>query len=333
MPLLQTLKQPIGDTLMHRRTFILATSLIALASTASAQGWPEKTIRFVVPFPAGGPLDSVARTLAEAVSVKLGQAIVVENKAGAVGTIGTENVVRSPADGYSVLLGFSGGHALTPSIMSLRFDPLKDVPPLLGLARSELVLVSGKRAKGQSITDFIKVAKDKDNLVGGIGTGSTNHLVGELFKRATGIKGTHVPYQGAAPLSIAVMVGEVDFAVLDVGAVLPYIQAGSMVPLAVASAKRSSFLPDVPTFVEAGVAGVMFENVYGAFLPAGVPREVQNKLGQAISFALDTPAVKTQFGRLGVVPLTMGADQLDAVIRHQAATLVPVAHELNIYLK
>lgn len=271
---------------MHRRNFILAASLTALASSALAQGWPDKAIRFVVPFPAGGPLDAVARALGEATSAKLGQAVVVDNRAGAVGTIGTESVVRSPADGYSVLLGFSGGHALTPAIMSLRFDPMKDVPPLMGVARSELVLVTGKKAKGQPLAEFIKAAKAKDNSVGGIGTGSTNHLVGELFKRATGIKGTHVPYQGAAPLAIAVMAGEVDFAVLDVGAALSHVHAGNMVALAVVSAKRSVFLPDVPTLAEGGVRNLTFENLYGIFLPAGVPPDIQARLTQAISHAL-----------------------------------------------
>lgn len=315
---------------MRLLKLVLATSMLVCAAGAAAQTWPDRPIRFVVPFPAGGPLDAVARTLAEATGPVLGQTIVVDNKAGAVGTIGTENVVRSPSDGYSVLLGFSGGHALTPAIMTLRFDPLKDIPPLLGVASSELVLVSGKKAKGLSLADFIKAAKDKDNTVGGIGTGSTNHLVGELFKRATGIKGTHVPYQGAAPLAIAVIAGEVDFAVLDVGAVLPHVQAGNIVPLAVASAKRSPFLPDVPTLAEGGVAGVTFENIYGVFLPAGAPRAIQEKLGQAVTAALGTPAVKAQFGKLGVVPLSMNAEQLDAVIRSQAAALVPVARDLKI---
>jgi tripartite-type tricarboxylate transporter receptor subunit TctC len=315
---------------MHRRNFLLATSLMALTTTASAQGWPDKAIRFVVPFPAGGPLDAVARALGEATAAKLGQAVVIDNKAGAVGTIGTENVARSPADGYSVLFGFSGGHALTPAIMSLRFDPMKDLPPLIGVARSELVLVTGKKAKGQSLSDFIKAAKEKDNSVGGIGTGSTNHLVGELFKRATGIKGAHVPYQGAAPLAIAVISGEVDFAVLDVGAVLPHVQAGNMVPLAVASAKRSPFLPDVPTLAEGGVPGVTFENIYGVFLPAGVPRDVHDKLAAALSDALAAPSVRAHFSKLGVAPLSMGGGQLDAEIRGQAATLVPVARDLKI---
>lgn len=305
-------------------------ALLAFVTAASAQTWPVKAIRFVVPFPAGGPLDAVARTLAEASGPKLGQPIVVDNKPGAVGSIGTENVARSSPDGYSVLFGFTGGHALTPAIMTLRFDPLKDLPPLMGVARSELVLVTGRKAKGQSLASFIEAARRKDNTVGGIGTGSTNHLVGELFKRATGIKGTHVPYQGAAPLALAVIAGEVDLAVLDVGAAMAHVHAGNMVPLAVASTKRSSFLPDVPTLSEAGIAGVVFENVYGVFLPAGVPKDVQDRLRSALTAALDTAPVKEQFAKLGVVPSAIAPDQLEALIKSQAATLVPVANELKI---
>jgi tripartite-type tricarboxylate transporter receptor subunit TctC len=319
-----------GDFNLRAPTLLLAAALTALSTAAAAQGWPSKALRFVVPFPPGGPLDAVARTLAEAASPPLGQAIVVDNRPGALGTIGAENVARAPADGYSVLLGFSGGHALTPSIMTLRFDPLKELPPLVGLAKSELVLVAGKKAKGHSLAEFIDSAKRKDNSVGGIGTGSTNHLVGELFKRATGIKGTHVPYQGAAPLALAVISEEVDFAVLDVGAILAHVQAGNMVALAVASTKRSQFLPGVPTMGEAGIAGVNLENVYAAFLPAGVPKDAQDKLASTLADALSSPAVRQQFARLGVTPSVITREEMESLIKGQAAALVPVATELKI---
>jgi len=193
------------------------------------------------------------------------------------------------------------------------------------------VLVTGKRNKGVALQDFLKqIRAKKDNTVGGIGTGSTNHLVGELFKRTAGIQGTHVPYQGAAPLALAVMSGEVDFAVLDVGAVLTHVQAGNIVPLLVASAKRSVFLPDVPTMAESGIPGVVFENVYGMFLPAGVPKDVQDKLYAETATALGTASVKEQLNKLGLVPVVMPAADLSAVIKSQSEALVPIARDLNI---
>jgi tripartite-type tricarboxylate transporter receptor subunit TctC len=313
------------------RRMAVAAALFAATGFAFAQVWPSKPVRFVVPFPPGGPLDAVARTIGQAVQSLLGQPIVIENKPGALGSIGTEAVARAPADGYTVLFGFSGGHSLTPATMALRYDPIKELPPVIGVARSELVLVSGRAAKGAGILEFIQRAKErKENTVGGIGTGSTNHLVGELFKRATGISGTHVPYQGAAPLALAVMSGEVDLAVLDVGAVLTHIQAGNMAALAVASAARSRFLPDVPTLAEAGVPGIAFENVYGVFAPSGTPREAVDKLAESITGAIASTPVKEQFTKFGLLPVAMPRAELDAAIRAQAAALVPIANELKI---
>jgi tripartite-type tricarboxylate transporter receptor subunit TctC len=313
------------------KRLLQALALLAFISCAAAQSWPTKPVRFVVSFPPGGPLDGLARAVGQSLSPALGQPVVVDNRPGALGTIGSEAAARSPADGHTVLVASSGGHALTPAIMTLKFDPLKDLPPLMGVARSEMVLVTGKNNKGVPLQDFLKQSRaKKDNTVGGIGTGSTNHLVGELFKRAAGIQGTHVPYQGGAPLALAVMSGEVDFAVLDVGAVLTHIQAGNIVPMLVASPKRSAFLPDVPTMSEAGLAGVTFENVYGLFLPAGVPKDVQEKLYAATASAMETASVKEQLNKLGLVPSVMTRAELDAIIKSQAEALVPMARELKI---
>ena len=309
-------------------------ALLAFVGCAAAQTWPSKPVRFVVSFPPGGPLDGLARAVGQGVSPALGQPVVIDNRPGALGTIGSESAARSPADGYTVLVAFSGGHALTPAIMNLKFDPSKDLPPLMGVARSELVLVTGKKNKGISLQDFLKQSRaKKDNTVGGIGTGSTNHLVGERFKRTAGVQGTHVPYQGAAPLALAVMSGEVDFAVLDVGAVLTHIQAGNIVPLIVASPKRSAFLPDVPTMQEAGFPGVIFENVYGLFLPAGVPKDVQDKLQAATAAAIESAGVKEQLNRLGLVPSVIPKAELESIIKAQAEALVPMARELNIRIE
>ncbi|CAN5692913.1 tripartite tricarboxylate transporter substrate-binding protein [soil metagenome] len=307
---------------------VLALPLGAL----QAQTWPNKPVRMVVAFPPGGPADAVARAIGQAISPALAQQVIVDNRPGALGTIGADSVARSPADGYTALLGFSGGHSLTPAIMTMKYDPLKELPPLLGVARSAMVLVTGSKNKGMTLQDFIKLAKSKSDPVnvGGIGTGSTNHLVGELFKRAAGIKGQHVPYNGASPLALAAISGEVELAVIDVGGVLSYLNSGNLIALAVASDKRSEFLPNVPTTAEAGFPTVVSENVYGVFLPKGVPNDIQSKLGSAIATAIGSQPVQEQFHRLGLVPQVIAKAELDALIKKQAETLVPIAQELKI---
>jgi tripartite-type tricarboxylate transporter receptor subunit TctC len=306
--------------------------LLACSATAFAQAaFPSKPIRVIVPFPAGGPLDGMARVLGQAITPILSQPVLVDNRPGALGTIGSEAVARSPADGYTVLAGFSGGHSVTPAIMTLRFDPVQDLPPLAGVARSDMVLVAGANYKGQSLQDFVKGAKArKDVNIGAIGTGSTNHLVGGLFQRAAGFSAAHVPYQGAAPLATAVMAGQVDFAVLDVGAVLPHIASGKLVALAVANASRSEFLPSVPTTAEAGYPAVVSQNLYCLFLPAGTPKDAQEKLHSAFSAAGQSAAVKEQFGRMGLVPTSLSGAEVSALIAQQRDALVPVARDLKI---
>jgi tripartite-type tricarboxylate transporter receptor subunit TctC len=313
---------------------LLAFALIASAAAAQAQAWPNKPIRFVVPFPAAGPVDLVGRSIGQAIGPGLGTQVIVDNRVGAFGTIGSDAVAKSPPDGYTALVMVSGGHSLTPAIMNLKYDPLKDLPVLLGVARSEHVLVTGAKNKGMSLQDFIKSAKASPGKVnvGGIGTGSTNHLAGEMFQRQAGFTGLHVPYNGASPLALAVMSGEVDLAVIDMGGVLPHIAAGNLVPLAVASTKRSEFLPNAPTTAEAGFPNLISENVYGIFLPAGVPKEVQAKLSGAIVAAVGTPAVQEQLRKAGLVPQVIPRADLEAMIKSQHDKLVPLAQELKIRL-
>lgn len=307
-------------------------TLTLFASIAFAQSWPTKPVKLVVGFPAGGPADSVARALGNAASPNLGQPVVIDNRAGALATIGSEAVARSPADGYTALLGFAAGHALTPAIMNLRFDPIKDLPSIVGVARSELVLVTGGKNKGMTLQDFIRKAKasgDKTN-VGAIGTGSINHLTGELFKRAAGFTSQHIPYPGAAPLALAVIAGEVDLAVIDMGGVLAHVTAGNLVPLAVASAKRSEFLPNVPTTGESGFPKVLSENIYGVFLPVGVPQGVQTRMQAALTTAVGSAPFQDQMRKAGLVPQLISHTELDALIKSQSEQFVPIARDLKI---
>lgn len=316
------------------KQFMRSFALLALIGTAAAQGFPSKPLRVVVPFPPGGPLDGMARAVSQVASPAIGQPIVVDNRPGALGTIGTENVARSPADGYTVLAGFSGGHSVTPAIMNLRFEPERELPPLMGVAVSEMVVVVNPKHKGKSLQDFVKFAKSqKEITIGSIGIGSTNHLVGELFRRTAGFQATNVPYQGAAPLSLAVMAGEVEMAVLDVGAVLAHVEAGKLVPLAVASARRSEFLPTVTTFEEAGFPGVVSQNVYCLFVRAGTPVEIQDILRGVFSQAIQSDSVKAQLAKMGLKAAALPASEVSSLINRQRDILVPVARELKIRIE
>jgi tripartite-type tricarboxylate transporter receptor subunit TctC len=313
---------------------LIAFALIAAAAASQADEWPTKPVRFVVPFPAAGPVDLVGRSIGQAIAPALGQQVIIENRAGAFGTIGSDAVAKAAPDGYTALVMLSGGHSLTPAIMTLRYDPIKDLPVLVGVARSEHVFVTGAKNKGMTLQDFARNAKaspDKVNI-GAIGTGSTNHLAGELFKRTAGFTGIHVPYNGAAPLALAVMSGEVDLAVLDMGAVLSQITSGNLVALAVASSKRSEFLPNVPTTAEAGFPGLLSENVYAIFLPAGVPKDVETKLNAVVVAAVSSPAVQEQFRKAGLAPQVIPKADFESLIKAQRDKLVPLAHELKIRL-
>jgi tripartite-type tricarboxylate transporter receptor subunit TctC len=219
--------------------------------------------------------------------------------------------------------------------MNLRFDPIKDLPSLVGMARSELVIVTGAKNKGMTLQDFIRQAKasgGKTN-VGAIGTGSVNHLTGELLKRSAGFTSQHIPYPGAAPLALAVMSGEVDLAVIDMGGVLAHVAAGNLVPLAVASAKRSEFLPNVPTTVESGFPMVLSENIYGVFLPVGVPQDVQIRMVAALTTAVGSAPFQEQMRKAGLVPQLMSRADLDVLIKSQSEQFVPIARDLKIRIE
>jgi tripartite-type tricarboxylate transporter receptor subunit TctC len=311
---------------------VLAVGACAMSLSCMAQAWPDRPVHLVVGFPPGGPADSVARALAQAIAPALGQPVLVDNRPGALGTIGADSVARATPDGNTVLMAFSGGHALTPAVMKVRYDPLRELPSLIGVARSELVFVTGPQNKGKTLKDLAEETKAKSGQmnIGAIGTGSTNHVVSELWRQRARINAQHVPYSGAAPLALAVMSGQVDLAVIDLGGVLSYIQSGKLVALAVASSKRSAYLPEVPTTAESGFPSAQAENVYCLFTPVGVPAAVRKRLSDAIATAVGQPEVREQFTRLGLVPQVISASELDAVIDQQLKAMVPLVQRMNL---
>ncbi|NYT86320.1 Bug family tripartite tricarboxylate transporter substrate binding protein [Pollutimonas harenae] len=280
----------------------LAVISLALgASTAGAAGWPDQTITMVVPYPPGGPTDIVARVAAQGLSEKLGQTVVVDNKAGAGGNIGADHVARAKPDGYTLLVATTA-HAINMSLFKdLSYDTRTSFEPVSGLTEGPLVVVTRPDLGVKNIQELIKLAKDaKQPLTfASSGNGQSTHLAAELFNSMAGIKMTHVPYRGSAPAMTDVMGGQVDVMFNTMLSSMPYVKDGKMIALAVTSAKRSPAAPDLPTVAEAGLDGYQATAWNGLLVPKGTPAEVVSKLNAALKDVMSQPEVKEKFSAQG----------------------------------
>jgi tripartite-type tricarboxylate transporter receptor subunit TctC len=287
------------------RLLIATTSLVAFSHAAHAQAWPAKPIRLIVPYAAGGPADVIARLVAKPAGTNVGQAIIVDNKGGAGGTIGVDAALKSPPDGYTFALVAQGPLAGMPNLMKVPYS-LSDVQFLTLVARGPAVNVVSKDVPANNLPEFIKLAKASPGKFnyGSAGPGTTPHIGAELLKQEAGIELTHVPYKGAAPVVTALLGGEVQVAMVDLLNVLPHVAGGKLKVLAVAGPSRAPQLPDVPTTKEAGLAAVVMDTEYGVIAPPGVPAEVQKKFRDAVVAALQSQELKDQLLKQGVVPLT-----------------------------
>ena len=297
-----------------RRTFLAAALLGGLSGAALAENYPAKTVTIVVPFAAGGSTDTLARIIAQELGQQLGQSVIVENRAGAGGGIGAAAVAKAAADGYTLLLGTVSTHAINPAIYkSLGYDAKKDFLPIAYLAGVPNVLVvNPKQIAAKSVPDFVSEAKKADGKLNfaSSGVGSSIHLSGEMFKVATGVKMTHVPYRGSGPAMNDLLGGKVDLMFDNLPSSLPHIQAGTLRALAVTSPTRSSLLPDLPTLAEAGVPGVEAVGWFMLFAPAATPADIAKQLETEVAKALAKPEVKTQFAQLGAEGRTMTNSEL-----------------------
>lgn len=277
-----------------------------LAQPAIAQhGFPNRPLRLIVPFPAGGPTDIVARPLALLLSTALRQQVVIENKGGAGGSIAANSVAKSPADGYTLLMGTVGTHAINSALYkSLSYDPIKDFSPL-GLAASApvAVVVSAATPYG-NLGALIAAARKQPGEItyASAGNGTPGHLTGEMFAKAAGIKLKHVPYRGSAPALTDVVGGQIPLMFDPVQSVLPQIQGGRVRALAVSSRARSAVLPDVPTMAEAGLRGFEAEAWWAVFAPGGLPTAEAAVLRKEIEGVVRSAAFREKLGNLGVAP-------------------------------
>lgn len=290
---------------LNKITALALAGLAMLPLAAAAQGYPDKPVRLVMPFPAGGMGDIVARMLAADLAKLWGQPVVVDNRAGASGMIGNEHVARAAPDGYTLLLAISQV-ALAPSLYpKLAYDVEKDFVPLARVADAVSVFITSD-PEIRSMKDYVALAaKSPDKYsYGTYGAGTTAHIFAEMFNRETGIRTVHIPYKGAAPMMTDLLAGHVSLSFSDLATPLPYVQSGKVRAYAVTGSRRAPLLPDVPTFSELGYKGFDVAGWYALFAPAKTPPEVVRRIRDGVDKVLKAPETQARLTQLGLLPST-----------------------------
>jgi tripartite-type tricarboxylate transporter receptor subunit TctC len=309
------------------RRWLLTISCISLAGVASAQGYPLKPIKLILPFAPGSPSDMVGRTIGQKMATQMGQPLVPDNRASSGGTLGLALVAKSPPDGYTIMVT-SPTIALSPVLYAnLQFDSLKDFAPVARLASIENVMLVHPNVPAKTLKEFIALARSRPGKLnyGSGGAGTTNHLANELLKSLEKIDMVHVPYKGATLATTALMGGEVDEVILGVAPALPFIKSGRVRPLVVLSEKRVATLPDVPTSKEAGYPNFRMSIWYAMFVPAGTPHEIISHLYREAEKALKDPELLQRMSNAGMDPWLGTPDELGALLKSEIARYTKVA--------
>jgi tripartite-type tricarboxylate transporter receptor subunit TctC len=308
---------------MHRRALLkLAAALLPLLgaghAAAQAQAYPARPVQLIVPFPPGGGIDLIARTLAQKLSEDWGQQVIVENKAGASGIIGAQAVARAAPDGYTILMASTTTHGINPAMYpKLQYDAIKDFTPVSLLATVPHVLVVNPNLPIGNLSEFISYAKSHPGMTfGSAGVGSVQHLAGEMLKTQAQLDFLHVPFKGAAPATVAVMAGEVDFLSADITSVLAQIKGGKVKPVAVAASRRVPGV-DIPTFAESGMKGFEVTGWFALFAPAGTPKAVVDRINGSAIKALGTKEMKEKLAGLAALPIGSSPDELTAHVKSE----------------
>ena len=282
---------------------ILLALSVTFAFASHATAWPDRAVNIIVPFPAGGSTDMVARAMAQNMGDQLGKPFVVENRPGATGTVGAGALKRAPADGYTLMVASLGPFVVTPHLVkSAPYDAAKDFDYITIPVQAPNVLVASASQKTRTVAEVITVLKSKPGQVSfaSSGNGSSDHLSAELFWQQTGTNGMHVPYKGGAPAITDLLGGQVDFSFQNVNAVLSHLRSGKLHAIAVTGTKRSPVLPDVPTLEEAGIKGADVYSWQGMAAPKGLPADVKAKLANAAVTAVNQPDIKRRFMEQGL---------------------------------
>ena len=312
----------------------LAAALLVLAALGvHAQDWPARPLRLVVPFAPGGVTDTSARVVADRLGARLGQTVVVENRPGASGNIGTQQVAQAAPDGYTLLLGFDGTMVINPWVFAkIPFDTLRDFEPVTKLGDATLILAAHPSVAANDVSELIALAKAKPGTLsyGTSGTGGTPHLAGELLNQRAGIALVHVPYKGGGPAITDAVGGQIPLVFTAIAGAQQYVKSGRLKALGVPAAKRSAALPDVKTFVEAGLDGFVVDSWVGVLVPAKTPRPTVERLHRDIAGVLAEPEVRERYAVLGIEPVGNAPGDFAAQIRADLARWEKVVKQANI---
>jgi tripartite-type tricarboxylate transporter receptor subunit TctC len=318
------------------KQLLCAALLAAVVPSVHAQSYPSKPVRFIVPFPPGGGNDTIARLVAQKLSVALGQQVIVDNKPGAGGTIGAETAARSPADGYTMFLAGVGTHGINPNLRrKLPYDALKDFNAVSLIASAPLLVVVHPSLPVKNVKELIAVAKAKPGQINyaSNGAGGSSHLAVELFDYMSGAKLTHVPYKGLAPALTDLLSGEVQVMFSSAVAMLPQVKAGRLRAIAMTGAKRSAAIPNVPTVAESGLPGYETGSWYGVVVPAGTPKPAIDRLSKEIQAIVNSPDFTAQLNEEAVIPVGSTPEGFDKHIRSELARWAKVIKAAKIELE
>ncbi len=312
-------------------SLLVGAALGALAAPVAAQSYPDHVIRLIVPFPPGGGNDTLGRLVAQRLSSTLGQQVIVDNRVGAGGNLGTEQAARAKPDGYTLMLGFVANMAMTPSLGKVNYDPLTSFAPISMVAQGYQIISVNPAFPAQSIKDLIAMAKAKPGTLnyGSGGSGSPLHLVGELFKLRTGTDIQHIPYKGSPQATTAVLAGETQLVFGSVVATLPFVKTGKLRALAVTSPKRIAAAPDVPTLNELGYPGIEASSWYGLYAPSGTPPAIIARINAEIVKLAQDPDYREQLGKQGQEAISSTPEELARFMRSEFDTwsrVIKTAH-------
>lgn len=299
-----------------------------------AQDWPSRTVRLVIPFPPGGTTDQIARAVQASLQKDLGVPVVIENRGGASGSIGTQAVVTSPPDGYTFLLVFDT-HAVNPILIpNIPYDTVKDLAPVMLIARSPMVITAHRSAPYKSFADIISASKEKPESVsfGTIASGSLAHLAMTQISNQLGVTMNHIPYKGGGPLTVDAIAGHVPVAIASVALLYPYIKTGQLVPLAVTSAERSAQLPDTPTIGELVLPGYHAEAWWGMLAPARTPPPITTRMRALMTKALNDASVRTVFEEQGLIYDLSNGETFGNLVESEIARWGKVVEDNHIYV-
>jgi tripartite-type tricarboxylate transporter receptor subunit TctC len=297
------------------RALFVAAAVFAFAGAQADEAWPAHPVKIVSPYPPGGTTDILARLLAKKLEGRLGQNVIVENRAGAAGNIGTDYVAKSRPDGYTFLLAASGPIVIAGTLYpKLPYNPATDLAPVAPLARVPFILVVNAKSGLDSIADVLKRGKEGNLSFGSAGSGSPQHIIGEMFNIAAKTHIQHIPYKGSGPLVTDLVGGQVPMAFDSAVSMMPQVKAGTVKVLAVTSAHRSPVLPDIPTLAEAGVPGIDAQPWYGLMEPAGVPAEITKRMNAEVENFLQDPEVKERLASFAAEPVLMTPTQFKGLI-------------------